>query len=290
MIEYTVRPGDTIDNIARRFGRSRDAVLGWNPTIAHRVNEIRVGELIRLADADVEDDQPLTDHRRPTASQADTAQTPDSSNALIVGDGQLTFDAEGSDVPGPFFSRVLHVPPGASGVTLGRGYDMKERSPDEIARQLIDAGVDPDMAGHFRDASGLTGTAARGFIRMPRFDGFEISHETQKHLFERTFARYVADVQRICRKSDVVRIYGATDWDRLHRGIRDVVVDLRYRGDYTGATRRRVQPAIVANNPVALLNTLGDRHFWRNVPQDRFKRRFDYLKVAEPETRLEQET
>ncbi|PNS09862.1 hypothetical protein COO59_20620, partial [Mixta theicola] len=61
---------------------------------------------------------------------------------LRVSQGQFTFDNEGLEhstaavpfraVPTPWFSRVLHWPGGFSGVTLGRGFDMKLRSAGEI--------------------------------------------------------------------------------------------------------------------------------------------------------------
>jgi len=112
MIEYTVRPGDSLDNIARRFARPRASLLTLNPHLRTRsAGLIRVGEIVRLPD---------TGEPNPPAAEADV---PDAAaeDKLRVPRGQLTFDAEGLDVPGRFFSRVLHVPSGASGVTLGRG-------------------------------------------------------------------------------------------------------------------------------------------------------------------------
>ena len=37
----------------------------------------------------------------------------------------------------------LHHPPGDSGVTIGPGYDMKERTPEAIAADLRRINVDP---------------------------------------------------------------------------------------------------------------------------------------------------
>ena len=52
--------------------------------------------------------------------------------------GRLTFDAEGQE-GGPFHSRHLHVPSSASGLTIGRGYDMKRRSKSDVRDDLADA-------------------------------------------------------------------------------------------------------------------------------------------------------
>ena len=56
---------------------------------------------------------------------------------LKVPYGQLTFDVEGNDIEDSskaghrYFSRVVHWPGGASGVTIGRGYDFGQRpTPD----------------------------------------------------------------------------------------------------------------------------------------------------------------
>ena len=77
------------------------------------------------------------------------------------------------------------------------------------------------------------------------------------------------------------KTYGKTDWDGLNRKIKDVVVDLRYRGDYTSTTRKKVQKAI-ANNGLEEF-TMSDRDYWvgeRGVPKDRFKRRKKALEDA----------
>ena len=49
---------------------------------------------------------------------------------LIVESGQVTFDAEGNDIESSrYFSRVIHWPGNTeSGVTIGRGYDMGNRT------------------------------------------------------------------------------------------------------------------------------------------------------------------
>ena len=77
--------------------------------------------------------------------------------------------------------------------------------------------------------------------------------------------------------------YGTTDWDRLNSAIKEVVVDLRYRGDYTPATRRKIQSAIAANNLALFTKLMSKEDYWRNeikVPRDRFWRRVNALGQA----------
>jgi type VI secretion system Hcp family effector len=62
-------------------------------------------------------------------------------------------------------SERLHWPGGASGVTLGAGYDMKEREKADIARALKGIGVDAKVAEQVSEAAGLSGTAAKDFTK-----------------------------------------------------------------------------------------------------------------------------
>ena len=74
--------------------------------------------------------------------------------------------------------------------------------------------------------------------------------------------------------------YGTTEWDALSQVIRDIIVDLRYRGDYTGSTRQKVQPVIVANSVARLKTLMRNNAFWRDtvgVPANRFRRRVEFI-------------
>jgi hypothetical protein len=77
-----------------------------------------------------------------------------------------------------------------------------------------------------------------------------------------------------------VKQYGPVEWDKLNPTIRDLVIDLRYRGDYSAKTREYVQPMVVKNDLKGLAEVLSDRSKWSNVPEDRFKRRAAYAKKA----------
>ncbi len=193
--------------------------------------------------------------------------------------GRLTFDAEGQE-GGPFHSRCLHVPSSFSGLTLGRGYDMKHRSKTEIRDHLIAAGVEAAKAALISQAAGLAGDAAEEFIAENDLEDFEISPVGQVQLFETAYEALVKDARRLATKEDVTRAYGATDWEGLHPAIREVVVDLRFRGDYTPACRRFLQQHIAKNDLQAVAREMADRARWPNVPQDRFDRRRAFCEEA----------
>ncbi|VVO35587.1 hypothetical protein [Pseudomonas fluorescens] len=78
---------------------------------------------------------------------------------LKVPYGQLTFDVEGNDIEDEshplyrYFSRVVHWPGGASGITIGRGYDLGQRPAPES--DLRAAGVEEQLLTWLIGAKGL---------------------------------------------------------------------------------------------------------------------------------------
>jgi hypothetical protein len=87
----------------------------------------------------------------------------------------------------------------------------------------------------------------------------------------------VKDVKRICADAGNVTEYGAVDWDNLDSAIKDVTVDLRFRGDYTRASRKNIQKSIADNDLKEFKKQLKDSTKWPGVPQDRFDRRVKFL-------------
>ena len=190
----------------------------------------------------------------------------------LPGHGRLTFEAEGHE-GGPWHSRRFHVPGPSSGLTIGRGYDLKLRSKTEIRDDLTAAGVAAETASLISQAAGLQGETAEEFIEENNLEDFEISPDGQRILFEVEYPRHEADTRRLATKADVTRAYGATDWDALHPVIREVLVDLRYRGDYTPTSRRIIQRCVAANDLATFAALICDRAHWPAVPEDRFDRR-----------------
>jgi hypothetical protein len=78
-------------------------------------------------------------------------------------EGLLTFNAEGNNVrSNRYYSRVLHWPgilsqckKFGSGVTIGRGYDMKHRSSEKIIRDLTYAGIPLEKAKKIAENASL---------------------------------------------------------------------------------------------------------------------------------------
>jgi hypothetical protein len=211
---------------------------------------------------------------------ADTAKAQQDAKAqddFKVAKGQITFDAEGNE-GGKYHSRNPHVPSNSSGLTIGRGYDMKFRKLEQIAKDLKAAGLDQASAELYAKAAGLSGKAAKAFIDMNKLE--EITPAQQKRLFEMEYARMEKDVRRICDDASVIKAYGKVDWDKLHAAIRDVLVDLRYRGDYTPTTRKLIQKHVAENDVDAFAKVMMEKASWSSVPPDRFRRRAERLKMV----------
>ncbi|MEH6471750.1 MAG: LysM peptidoglycan-binding domain-containing protein [Halopseudomonas sp.] len=271
---YIIQRGDSLSKVAKQHQLSLMQILAANPRYKSNPNQISVGDRVTIpgSGSDNSDSTELVEELNPVDVNDDPFTVPC---------GQLTFDAEGLEQPGRYFSRTPHVPGAWSGVTIGRGYDLKLRSENEICTDLSRAGVAADMASQLAACCGLKGAKARDFIAAHGVEAITITPQQQKQLFIQTYQELEGDVIRICTKLDVEHKYGRTEWDTLDQAIRDTVVDLRYRGDYTAATRQRIQPIIVANDLAQLKLLMADRQYWverMGVPVNRFNRRNRFLK------------
>ena len=281
MEQYSVRSGDTLTKIAGRFDVKVNDILAANPRLKANPNLIRLGDVFYIPVRRGEPSPALPAAGAEPPQVGPRAPARSARDWFTVPVGQLTFDAEGLEKPGSkYHSRVPHVPSGSSGVTIGRGYDMKHRSPEGIYSDLTAAGIGSAVATKFGRCSGFAGRRAKQLLASGDYGSLEITPQAQYRLFLGTYEELAGDVIRICTKDDVIHKYGATDWDGLDPLIRDIVVDLRYRGDYTPATRKRVQPLLVENSLSKLKRLMADEQYWRgtcNVPADRFRRRRKYL-------------
>ncbi len=204
-------------------------------------------------------------------------------SAFKVPEGQLTFDAEGMETRGAFFSRTPHHPTMSSGVTIGRGYDMKHRSAEQVVGHLTAAGMPQADAELLAQGAKLTGQDARDFVNRPDVAAIEISQSAQKNLFNTVYEEHAQDVLRISNDPARIEVFGSVDFENLDPAIMDLAVDLRFRGDYSPTTRKDVQPLMVNNDLQGMHDLFADEdkmiNEW-NVPRDRFERRRDYLANA----------
>lgn len=127
------------------------------------------------------------------------------------------------------FSRILHWPKGDSGVTIGRGYDMKDRSTGQILSDLRQAGIEEYKAVICSKASGLHGRPTGEFVIVCGPLVGEITHVQQVQLFEIAY-RAKKEYTRVFYQHTFRKMPNAPTWDQLDPAIRDVVVDIFYQG------------------------------------------------------------
>jgi len=108
---------------------------------------------------------------------------------MISDKGKFTFEQEVG--PG---SEKLHHPTKTSGVTVGAGYDMKEKTSDQIINDLTSVGVDNNMASRIAGAAGLSGKEATNFVKNN--SDVALSMDQQKQLFALSFGQALTKTDR----------------------------------------------------------------------------------------------
>jgi hypothetical protein len=90
--------------------------------------------------------------------------------------GVLTYNAEGRDLPNDAsYSRIIHWPANqrkcatsASGVTIGRGFDLGNRTEASAFSYLTRAGIDVDTASKIAKAAGMKRCDAMNFVKKTK--------------------------------------------------------------------------------------------------------------------------
>ncbi|APR83023.1 EF hand domain protein [Minicystis rosea] len=135
---------------------------------------------------------------------------------------ELTFVTEGGNLP---VVLKVHWPGGVSGVTIGPGYDMGQREESAVKADLIDAGVPAADAEKLCKGAGKTGDTAGTWVTNNKPTLPKISVDASKKLFEHVYPTYVG------RAKGVTKAWGC-DWEKFPQRMKEVLVDLSYRGDF----------------------------------------------------------
>jgi hypothetical protein len=190
--------------------------------------------------------------------------------------GEVTWESEGAE-GGIYHSRCLTVPSNSSGLTVGRGYDMKEKTQKKISEDMVSVGLTQAQADIIKKAAGLSGTTAGFFVVENDLLDFQLTAEQQLALFKISYDEQAKEVIRICVVGLNVKDYGEVEWDTLDAAIKDITVDLKFRGDYTPDSRKNIQKSIADNDLKEFKKQLKDSTKWTGVPTDRFDRRVKFL-------------
>ncbi|WP_217704467.1 hypothetical protein [Enterobacter hormaechei] len=203
---------------------------------------------------------------------------------LKVPKGQLTFDAEGNDInTSPWFSRKIHWPGGVSGVTIGRGYDLGQQTTANA--DLTQIGIAELLKSWLVGSQGLSGLDAQSRFNSASEDirNSTITRKQQYDMFMISYQRLEDDVKRICQKPNTIRVYHPNPqvtpeqaWNDIPEKIKEVLIDLRYRGDYTPHARSLMQRYAYSGDLNSFGNVLSTRNNWQNVPEERFNQRISF--------------
>lgn len=169
-------------------------------------------------------------------------------NNFVIKSGTLTIAAEGNDAQ----TKYVHWPGNAaSGVTLGKGYDCGSRGIDQIQRELKKAGFTDEKAELLSEASGLKGAKAKEWVNKNKLEVGEIPKVVQYKLFSLEFQNQANSAKEIAtvkeKKKSNINAYSRElkhnkpegtfrmtneEWEGIHPAIKELIVDLKYRGDY----------------------------------------------------------
>ena len=204
-----------------------------------------------------------------TTAVTPVAATPPPQSGTLTAGQQLTYDQEG-EVLTPYH------PTAESGVTIGVGYDMKERTKEGIISDLTGVGVLKKTAETLGGAAGLSHKKAGDFVKD---NGAAKLTQAQSQALFPTIYKVKADyAEKLATKKDVTDNYGVTDWAKLDSKIKDVLIDMTFRGDYTGSVREEIQEFVVKNDPAGFKKAISDKTiFPNNLSKKRFQARIDHM-------------
>lgn len=205
---------------------------------------------------------------------------------LHVREGQITFDAEGVDyitAVAPFrqpqrmpsFSRILHWPGTVSGVTIGRGYDMKNRSAGQIQTEMRLAGIEEYKAVICSKAAHLAGREASNFVKDYGPLVGEITHLQQIRLFETIYPDYVKLSEYYYKTYTTGKhaIVDAVPWNNMNKQVKEVFVDIAYQGVENIKT---LTACVAKNNKSKFIDFIRSSAFYMGYEANR--KRINHLK------------
>lgn len=187
----------------------------------------------------------------------------------------------------------------AVGITLGVGWDIgnfrdiksdadRLQAQNECRTMLQKAGVQltPDWEV-FIGAAGLKGKDAYNYFtdknNRAAFDKLVLNEDQEKKLF--TMTRSELERETIEKYNEWCRVKGPRNvpvpsWQSLPAPARELLFDLRYRGDYGRVARAALLPDLVSGRYEEFYRKFNNKGFWcsgfMGVPESRFKLRAAY--------------
>ena len=105
-----------------------------------------------------------------------------------------------------------------------------------------------------------------------------ISPIQQRRLFKIMEQELEESLKKLFRYHILVKRFGKLNWKFLSHPIKEIVIDLRFRGEFMPPARRTILPSIVGNHLLEFTFLMNNRTLWKHVPRKRFELRAKYLK------------
>ena len=196
--------------------------------------------------------------------------------------GEYTYVVEGQESE----TSILHFPEYNSGVTIGKGYDMRLRKSSDIYSDMISIGMKREDALIVSQASGLHHADAKNFVKNNKNSIAKIDKSQKIKLFNKIWSGYILDTKRLYNKfvpenikesdldtnSKTGLTWKKTKWDDLQDKIQDILVDLKYQGKLNNKVTK-----IASKNDIEYLAKFIESNSELR-PFERARRRADYLR------------
>lgn len=171
---------------------------------------------------------------------------------LSITAGELTATGEGSDAE----TKWVHWPhTDASGVTLGKGYDIGSRTESQVVAELMAAGMGETQAKKISKGAGKKGQAAGDWVTANKTSVGEISREVQYTLLATMLTEYTDKAKTLATSTTATKdgsgyytnargreindgvdagtyVLSEAQWNALHPAMVEFVTDLKYQGGY----------------------------------------------------------
>lgn len=190
-------------------------------------------------------------------------------NTLTITPGKLTSSGEGSDAQ----TSHIHWPEtDASGVTLGKGYDIGSRTEQQVIDELTAAGMGEEQAKKIAKGHGKKGQDAGDFVTANKDDVGEIDIDVQYKLLATMLEEYTGKAKDLATSTTATTdgsgyytnargrevndgvdagtyVLSEAQWDALHPAMIEFLTDLKYQGGYYLYDRiAKVNKALIDND------------------------------------------
>jgi hypothetical protein len=204
------------------------------------------------------------------AKDTTAGQSPEKKKeALVLTQYELTVKGEGADGATKYIEWP-NTP--ASGVTLGKGYDIGSRTAKQVIADLTTAGMSKTQAEKIAKGVGLKGQAAGNWVAKNKKDVGEIALDVQYRLLDLTMPKFTAEAKDVATNTKVQKdgagnptnaagreqqdkvkagtyVMSKDQWDGLHPAMVEFLTDLKYQGGYYLYDRiEKVNSALIKNH------------------------------------------